>query len=71
VAAATLALAPRVINEVWDMTGHGDPTMRDLTRDVVGTTTGVLFAYGIDWAIARLRSPSPADGNNNNKMTAR
>lgn len=63
VAAATVALAAGVIKEVWDLTGHGDASWRDLTWDVVGTTTGVLFAYGIDWAIARLRSPSPADGN--------
>jgi len=62
VAAATVALAAGVIKEVWDLTGHGDASWRDLTWDIVGTTTGVLFAYGIDWAIARLRSPSPADG---------
>ena len=67
VAAATVALAAGVIKEVWDLTGHGDASWRDLTWDVVGTTTGVLFAYGIDWAIGRLRGPSPADG----KMTVR
>ena len=58
VAAATVALAAGVIKEVWDLTGHGDASWRDLTWDVVGTTTGVLFAYGIDWAIGRLRGPS-------------
>ena len=65
VAAATVALAAGVIKEVWDMTGHGDASWRDLTWDVIGTTTGVLFAYGIDWAIGRLWA---ADGN---KVTAR
>jgi putative lipoprotein len=54
VAAAAVALAAGVIKEVWDLTGHGDASWRDLTWDVVGTTTGVLFAYGIDWAIGRL-----------------
>ena len=65
VAAATVALAAGVIKEVWDLTGHGDASWRDLTWDVVGTTTGVLIAYGIDWAIGRLRA---ADEN---KVTAR
>ena len=60
VAAATVALAAGVIKEVWDLTGHGDASWRDLTWDVVGTTTGVLIAYGIDWAIGRLWGPSPA-----------
>ena len=66
-AAATIALAAGVLKEVWDLTGHGDASWRDLTWDVVGTTTGVLFAYGIDWAIGRLRGPAPAHG----RMTAR
>ncbi len=60
VAAATVALAAGVIKEVWDLTGHGDASWRDLTWDVVGTTTGVLIAYGIDWAIGRLRGPTAA-----------
>ena len=67
VAAVTVALAAGVIKEVWDLTGHGDASWRDLTWDVVGTTTGVLIAYGIDWAIGRLRGPTAA----NVKMTAR
>jgi putative lipoprotein len=58
VAAASIALAVGVIKEAWDLTGHGDASWRDLTWDVVGTTTGVLFAYGIDWAIGRLRGSS-------------
>jgi len=62
VAAATVALAAGVLKEVWDLTGHGDASWRDLTWDVVGTTTGVLLAYGIDWAIGRLWGPSAADG---------
>ena len=67
VVAATVALAAGVFKEVWDLSGHGDASWRDLTWDVVGTTTGVLFAYGIDWAIGRLRSPTAA----NVKTTAR
>ena len=60
VAAATIALAAGVIKEVWDLTGHGDASWRDLTWDVVGTTTGVLVAYAIDWAMSRLRGPGAA-----------
>ena len=44
-AAATVALGAGVLKEAWDLTGHGDASWRDLTWDVVGTTTGVLFAY--------------------------
>jgi putative lipoprotein len=59
-AAFTIALGAGVLKEVWDLTGNGDASWRDLTWDVVGTTTGVLFAYAIDWAIGRLRGPAPA-----------
>ena len=67
-AAATIALGAGLIKEAWDLTGHGDASWRDLTWDVVGTTTGVLIAYAIDWAIGRLRGPQavpaavPSDG---------
>lgn len=59
-AAFTVALSAGILKETWDLTGHGDASWRDLTWDIVGTTTGVLFAYAIDWAISRLRGPSPA-----------
>ena len=50
-AAVTFALGAGLLKEAWDLTGHGDASWRDLTWDVVGTTTGVLLAYAIDWAI--------------------
>jgi putative lipoprotein len=59
-AAFTIGLGAGVFKEVWDLTGHGDASWRDLTWDVVGTTTGVLFAFAIDWAIGRLRGPAAA-----------
>ncbi len=59
-AAAGVALAAGLLKEGWDLTGHGDASWRDLTWDVIGTTTGVLIAYGIDWAIGRLRGRPPA-----------
>jgi len=58
VVAASFALGAGLLKEAWDLGGHGDASWRDLTWDVVGTTTGVLLAYAIDWAIGRLR-PSP------------
>jgi putative lipoprotein len=62
VVAASFALGLGVAKELWDLTGHGDASWRDLTWDVVGTTTGVLMAYAIDWAIGRMRSPSTNSG---------
>src|SRR3954453_17476591 len=59
-AAFTIGLGAGVFKEVWDLTGHGDASWRDLTWDLVGTTTGVLFALAIDWAIGRLSEPATA-----------
>ena len=58
VVGASFALGMGLLKEAWDLGGHGDASWRDLTWDFVGTTTGVLLAYAIDWAIGRLR-PSP------------
>jgi putative lipoprotein len=57
-AAVTIALGAGLLKETWDLTGHGDASWRDLTWDVIGTTTGVLIAYAIDWAVGRLRGGS-------------
>jgi putative lipoprotein len=59
-AAVVVALGAGILKETWDLAGHGDPSWRDLTWDVVGTTTGVLFAYAIDLVIGRLWGPAPA-----------
>jgi putative lipoprotein len=59
-ASVTIALGAGVLKETWDLTGHGDASWRDLTWDVIGTTTGVLFACAIDWAIGRLRGSAAA-----------
>jgi putative lipoprotein len=34
--------------ELWDLSGHGDPSWRDFTWDVVGTAVGVAIAAGVD-----------------------
>lgn len=57
VAAASVALSAGIAKELWDLSGHGDASWRDLTWDVIGATTGTLVAYVIDWAVSRLRGP--------------
>ena len=60
VVSASVALGAGILKELWDLSGHGDASWRDLTWDVVGTTTGVASAYALDWAIERLRGQRPA-----------
>lgn len=39
--------------ELWDLAGHGDPSWRDFTWDVIGTTAGLALAVGIDALVSR------------------
>jgi putative lipoprotein len=43
--------------EVYDLSGRGDPSWRDLTWDALGVVTGLGIALLIDLA---LRGPTPA-----------
>jgi putative lipoprotein len=45
-----------VAKELWDLSGHGDASWRDLTWDAVGTVTGLALAYAVDWAAQRTRT---------------
>jgi putative lipoprotein len=45
---ATAALGTGIAKEIADRYTGGDPSLRDLTWDVVGTATGVLVAWLID-----------------------
>lgn len=56
---AGLGLVVGAGKELWDLAGHGDPSWRDFTWDVIGTAFGVGIAVTIDLAT---RSParSPA-----------
>ena len=38
--------------ELWDLSGHGDPSWRDFTWDVVGTAVGTAIAVGVDALIS-------------------
>jgi putative lipoprotein len=50
------ALALGGAKELWDMGGHGDASLRDLTWDVAGTVVGLAATYLVDWALTRTRA---------------
>jgi putative lipoprotein len=50
---AGLSLAASAAKELWDLSGHGDASWRDLTWDVAGTATGLVVAFAIDAALRR------------------
>ena len=57
-----LALTAGVGKELYDLSGRGDPSLRDLTWDVLGTATGLLLTWAVDrfWISApRTRPASP------------
>ncbi len=57
---ASLALAAGIGKELYDLGGHGDPSLRDLTWDVAGTLTGVALA----WAVDRLLGDDSPESSN-------
>jgi putative lipoprotein len=44
--------------ELWDLAGHGDPSWRDFTWDVIGTAAGLAVAVGIDALVNQKQEPS-------------
>jgi len=46
--------------ELWDLSGHGDPSWRDFTWDVIGTATGVALAAGLDALTSSKAGPRPS-----------
>jgi putative lipoprotein len=46
--------------ELWDLTGHGDPSWRDFTWDMLGTAAGVALAVGIDALVSHGKA-APAE----------
>jgi putative lipoprotein len=53
VVGAGSGIAIGAAKEIWDLTGRGDASMRDLTWDLAGTLTGVAVASLIDWMVRR------------------
>jgi putative lipoprotein len=47
---AGLGLAVGAGKELWDLSGHGHPSWKDFTWDVIGTVFGVGIAVTIDLA---------------------
>ena len=52
VAGASFSLTLGAGKELYDLTGHGDPSWRDFTWDVIGTAVGVGVALLIDAAVS-------------------
>jgi putative lipoprotein len=50
---ASLSLSAGIAKELWDLSGHGDPSWKDLTWDAVGTGVGVGLAVGVDVLLFR------------------
>ena len=46
-----VALAAGAGKELYDLSGHGDPSWRDFTWDVIGTIVGLGLAWGLDLAV--------------------
>ena len=53
-----LAAAAGIGKELYDLSGHGDASFRDLTWDAIGTATGLLVAWLVDRSLHALTTPS-------------
>lgn len=52
-AGGALALGLGIGKELYDLAARGDPSLRDLTWDVLGTATGLLITWAVDWLFFR------------------
>jgi putative lipoprotein len=48
-----------IAKEIYDATGQGDPSLRDLTWDVIGCAFGVSVSLLVDYALRSPRKPEP------------
>ena len=53
---AGIGLVPGIAKEVWDATGHGDASWKDLAWDAVGAVVGA----GVVWAVQAMTAPAHA-----------
>jgi putative lipoprotein len=58
VAGGAFSLTLGAGKELWDLSGHGDPSWRDFTWDVIGTGVGLALAVAGD----ALLSSKPSSG---------
>jgi putative lipoprotein len=56
IAGASFSLTLGAGKELWDLSGHGDPSWRDFTWDVIGTGVGVAFALAGDALLSSKQS---------------
>jgi putative lipoprotein len=54
---AAVALAAGIAKELWDLSGRGDPSWRDLAFDVVGTGIGLLAGWLLGVLVRHVRGP--------------
>ena len=59
---AAFTLAVGGIKEGIDATGSGTPSWKDFTWDAIGTATGLLVAWLVDFAIRGVSDAQPAFG---------
>jgi len=57
VAGSAFSLTLGAGKELWDLSGHGDPSWRDFTWDVIGTGVGVALAVAGDALLSSKQSP--------------
>lgn len=46
--------------ELWDLSGHGSPSWKDFTWDVIGVATGLLLSWLVDRYIVTPLLSEPA-----------
>lgn len=56
---AGVAMGAGIAKELADLAGAGDPSWRDLTWNLIGTVTGLAFAWTFDKLIERIFAPAP------------
>ena len=56
----TISLGAGAAKELWDLSGHGDPSWKDLAADVAGTVLGLAVSFAVDVLISQASSPSQA-----------
>jgi putative lipoprotein len=54
---AAVALGAGIAKELWDLSGRGDPSWRDLGFDLVGTGIGLLAGWLLGLVVRRVRGP--------------
>ena len=57
-----LPFAAGIGKELWDGTGRGDASWRDLTWDLVGAASGALVATAIDWIVRSATASGTTEG---------